>query len=68
MYNSAMPIRILLAVACGLALGAVEAAAQAPGDPDYEPDPETVDEYESLGEKAGSDYDLDERTFDAAVD
>ena len=63
-----MTVRILLAFALGLALGDGRIAAQAPGDPNYEADPDTVAEYESLGEEAGSDYDLDEGTFDEAAD
>ena len=63
-----MTVRILPALVFGLALGVTGAAAQAPGDADYEPDPDTVEEYESLGEEAGSDYDLDNGAFDAATD
>ena len=59
-----MTVRILLSLALGLALGDGRIATQAPGDPDYEPDQDTVDEYERLGEQNGSDYDLDESTFD----
>ena len=62
-----MTPRIVLFLALGLALGAGRIAAQAPGDPDYEADPDTVAEYESLGEETGSDYDLDEDTFDEAA-
>ena len=63
-----MAARILLSLALGLALGAGGAAAQAPGDLDYEPDGETVDEYERLGAEQVLDYDLDEDTFDEAAD
>ena len=42
--------------------------AQEPGDPDYEPNPDTVDEYERLGEEEGSDYELDGDAFDEAAD
>ena len=42
--------------------------AQAAGDQDYEPDPDTVAEYENLGEEHGSDYDLDEGAFVEAAD
>ena len=63
-----MTTRILLTVVLGLALGAVEITAQAPGDPDYEPDSDTVAEYERLGEEEGSDYELDGDAFDEAAD
>ena len=63
-----MTIRILLSLALGLFLGGGRIAAQAPGDPDYEPDPDVVDEYESLGEEAGSDYELDDGAFNEAAD
>jgi len=63
-----MTSRILLSLALSLALDVGRVAAQAPGDPDYEADPDTVEEYESLGEEHGSDYDLDEDTFEAAAD
>ena len=50
-----------------LALGTPLLQAQQPGDPDYEPDPETAQEYESLGEEHGSDHELEEGTFDEAA-
>ena len=62
-----MATRTLLSLALGLALGAGVLIAQAPGDPDYEPDADTVDQYERLGEEQGSDYDLDEGAFDQAA-
>ena len=63
-----MTVRVLLFLALGLALGGAPVAAQAPGDPDYEADPDTVEEYETLGEEHGSDYELDEDGFDEAAD
>ena len=63
-----MATRILLSLAFGLALGAAGAAAQAAGDPDYEPAPDTVDEYERLGEEVGSDYHLDDAAFNEAAE
>ena len=63
-----MTTRIFLALAVSLALGTASAAAQAPGDPDYEPNQDTVDEYERLGEEQGSEYDLDDGAFDEAAD
>ena len=62
-----MTARILLSLALALALGGGRIAAQAPGDPDYEADPDTVEEYANLGEEHGSDYGLDEGTFDEAA-
>ena len=62
-----MTTRFLLSVALGLALGG-NLLAQEPGDPDYEPNPDTVDEYERLGEEEGSDYELDGDAFDEAAD
>ncbi len=62
-----MTTRVLLSVALGLALGG-NLLAQEPGDPDYVPDPEAVDEYERLGEEEGSDYELDGDAFDEAAD
>ena len=62
-----MTTRILLSVALGLTLGG-NLPAQQPGDPDYEPDPQAVDEYERLGEEEGSDYELDGDAFDEAAD
>ena len=62
-----MTTRILLSFALGMTLGG-NLLAQEPGDPDYVPDPEAVDEYERLGEEEGSDYDLDGDAFDEAAD
>ena len=62
-----MTTRFLLSVALGLALGG-NLPAQEPGDPDYEPNPDTVDEYERLAEEEGSDYELDGDAFDEAAD
>ena len=62
-----MTTRILLSVALGLMLGG-NLLAQEPGDPDYVPDPDAVDEYERLGEEEGSDYELDGDAFDEAAD
>ena len=62
-----MTTRILLSFALGMTLGG-NLLAQEPGDPDYEPNPDTVDEYERLGEEEGSDYDLDGDAFDEAAD
>ena len=63
-----MTTRTFLALAFSLALGTASVAAQAPGDPDYEPNQDTVDEYERLGEEQGSEYDLDDGAFDEAAD
>ena len=63
-----MTVRILLSLAFGLALAGGRLAAQVPGDPDYDADPDTVEGYNRLGEEHGSDYELDEGTFDEAVD
>ena len=63
-----MVARFLLSLALGLALGGGRMAAQVPGDPDYEADPDAVAEYESLGEETGSDYEIDDGTFDDAAD
>ncbi len=63
-----MTTRILPALAFGLALGPASAWAQAPGDQDYEPDSDRVEEYERLGEAAGSDYDLGDGAFEDAAD
>ena len=62
-----MADRMLLTLVLVLALGG-NLLAQEPGDPDYEPNPDTVDAYESLGEEAGSDYELDGDAFDEAAD
>ena len=62
-----MTTRILLSFALGMTLGG-NLLAQEPGDPDYVPDPEAVDEYERLGEEEGSDYVLDGDAFDEAAD
>ena len=62
-----MTTRFLLSVALGLTLGG-NLLAQEPGDPDCEPNPDTVDEYERLGEEERSDYELDGEAFDEAAD
>ena len=62
-----MTMRILLSVALGLTLGG-NLPAQEPGDPDYVPDPQVVDEYERLGEEQDSDYALNGGAYDEAAD
>ena len=58
-----MTTRILLSVALGGNLPAHE-----PGDPDYVPDPQVVDEYERLGEEEDSDYALNGGAYHEAAD
>lgn len=62
-----MTTRFLPAFAFALALGGGPLCAQAPGDPDYEPDQDTLDEYEQLGEENESDYDFEQGSFDDAT-
>lgn len=51
--------RFLTSIAFARALAGGSLAAQVPGDPDYEPDQDTLDEYELLGEETESDYKFD---------
>ena len=55
-----MTTRTLLSLA--LFVGALPVLAQEPGDPDYEPDDDLVEQYEQFG-GGGSDYELDGGTF-----
>lgn len=63
-----MTTRFLPSQAFALALGGGSFAAQVPGDADYEPDPDTVDEYELLGEETESGYVFDPDAFSGAAD
>lgn len=63
-----MMARILVSLALGLLPAGDRLAAQAPGNQGYEANPDTVEEYERLGEETGSNYELDEGFFDEAAD
>ncbi len=58
-------MRSIPSLVLGLALGVPFLLAQQPGDLDYEPDEELVEKYEGLGE-GGSDYELDDGSFESA--
>lgn len=62
-----MTTRMLPSLALGLALGTLPLLAQDPGDPDYEPDQDLVEQYEGLGGD-GSDYEYDEDSFETAAE
>ena len=62
-----MTTRMLTTLFLALALGGLPLAAQQPGDPDYEPDEDLVEEYELLGEDTDSDYEFDESGFEQAA-
>jgi len=63
-----MTTRMLTTLFLAAALGGLPLAAQQPGDPDYEPGEDVLEEYELLGKDTDSDYEFDESEFEQAAD